>query len=210
VNGDLPELTTPYDEIAAEYDDRLIRGDRKAQFVETIKTARVLLWAVSTPSRLVDLGCGTAIVSAPLLADGWDVLGLDASLAMLRIASHRITWTRHASATATGLDNASFPVALSTWTHGDIPWPAMIREVERILEPGGSFIYVAGNPNLDPHLTSGGRRRFRDRMGSKDLALGEIYEPFESDQWRIATRIYDHAAGQVWPVFGFRAERVES
>jgi SAM-dependent methyltransferase len=201
------ELTTPFDEIASEYDE-LLRGERSIQLAETIKTVRVLLWKAQTASRLVDLGCGPGLVSAGVKVDGWDVLGVDASPAMIEIASRRLTHTRHASAIATGLPDASFPVVMSTWTHGDIPWPELIREAERILEPNGFFVYAAGNPALDPHVTVGRARQFRNRVQSRDLTLGEIYEPFNRERWRIATRIYNQAAGQIWPFFGFRAERI--
>jgi ubiquinone/menaquinone biosynthesis C-methylase UbiE len=199
-------LTTPYDEIAEEYDE-LLRGERSVQLVETIKTARILLWKANPATRLIDLGCGPALISAAVKVDGWEVTGVDASPAMIEIASRRVTKTLHTSATATGLPDASFPVAMSTWTHGDIPWPELVREVERILEPNGFFVYVGPNPDLDPHTVSG--RAFRTKMGSKDLTLGEIYEPFSHLRWRIATRVYNKAAGQIWPVFGFRAERIE-
>ena len=199
------ELTTPYDPIAIEYDE-MLRGARAIQLAETIKTARVLLWKRTPASRLVDLGCGPGLVSAGVKVDGWDVLGVDASPAMIQLASRRLIRTLHASAIETGLPDASFPVVLSSWTHGDIPWPELIREAERILEPDGFLAYVGGNPDFDPHTISG--RAFRSRMGTKDLTLGEIYAPFTPDRWRIATRIYSQAAGQIWPVFGFRAERI--
>src|ERR1700727_53008 len=44
--------------------------------------------------QIVDLGCGSAVLSAELAAAGYDVLGVDFSAAMLKIARKRVPAAR--------------------------------------------------------------------------------------------------------------------
>jgi len=42
------------------------------------------------PARVLDAGCGTAQLSTPLMAAGFDVVGLDVSAAMLEVARRKV------------------------------------------------------------------------------------------------------------------------
>ncbi len=47
-------------------------------------------WAASPPARVLDLCCGTGLMTAELVARGYDVVGVDASPAMLALARTRL------------------------------------------------------------------------------------------------------------------------
>jgi SAM-dependent methyltransferase len=104
--------------------------------------------------RVLEVGCGAAQCSRWLLSQGADAVGLDVSAAMLR-ASRRID-------RATGLAvpvvlgdasrlpfaDASFDLACSAY--GGVPFvadsAAVMREVARVLRPGGRWVFSVTHP----------------------------------------------------------------
>jgi SAM-dependent methyltransferase len=124
------------------------------------------IWAVPEseagllPARLdgcdtVELGCGTAYVSAWLARRGARPVGLDNSAAQL--ATARELQARfglgfpllHASAEQVPLASASFDLAISEY--GASIWCdpyAWIPEAARLLRPGGQLIFLVNSPLL--------------------------------------------------------------
>ncbi len=76
----------PYAEIAEAYDYMLRHVDYQ-QWYEYI--CRIMLGYVKNPETVLELGCGTGKFGAKFSADGFDVLGIDLSLNMLRVAKTR-------------------------------------------------------------------------------------------------------------------------
>jgi SAM-dependent methyltransferase len=154
--------------------------------------------------RLLDVGCGTGVYTAALAARGWSPTGVDVSADMLRRAQARGLDVVEADAAALPFADATFDAAVSTWTHTDIDdFPAVLREIARVLRPGAPFVYVGGHPCfVGPHaifagargvpeLVEGYGRRgryttapgiaphgLRIKVGAVHRALGELVQDF--------------------------------
>jgi SAM-dependent methyltransferase len=124
--------------------------DAGPAIIRLLRTARI------RSGLIVDLGCGSGILAAHLSASGYEVLGIDRSAAMLRIArtvapdatfirgrAEDVPLPRCAAVIATGesityLTGRMRPLLLLT---------SHIRRVARALAPGGLFVFdciVAG------------------------------------------------------------------
>ena len=112
--------------------------------------------------RCLDVGCGGGHFVPVVLELGWNVVGVDASEDQLRIAGNRLPGLElvHADARNLPFADASFDSAFSTFTHTDFDeFPAAVREVLRVLRPGGRFVYVGNHPCFvgatQEHLATG-------------------------------------------------------
>lgn len=122
--------------------------------------------------RLLDVGCGTG-AHAPAFVDlGWDLVGVDISADMLRIAGERGVEIVQADATELPFDDATFDAAVSLWTHTDLDdFQAAVGEVARVLRPSTPFVYVGGHPSfVGPHS------RFLFARGAPELHPGYFRE----------------------------------
>ncbi|MDH3888458.1 MAG: class I SAM-dependent methyltransferase [Gammaproteobacteria bacterium] len=92
---------------------------------------------------VLDLGCGTGLLSNILLSKGFEVLGIDISLESLRLLQQREPGinTIQADATLLPFTDGSFHavVSLGVWRHLSHP-QRVIAEVARILEKNGILI----------------------------------------------------------------------
>ena len=105
------------------------------------------------PGRLVDVGCGGGAHTAAFAARGWSVTGVDVSAAQLELARTRGVEVVEADGAALPFEEASFDAAVSMFTHTDVDdFAAMLREVARVLRPGGAFVYLGVHPCfVGPH-----------------------------------------------------------
>lgn len=104
---------------------------------------------------VIELGCGTAYVSAWLARRGARPVGIDNSERQLATArslqdEHDLSFPLiHGSAEATGLPAASFDLAISEY--GASIWCdpyAWIPEAARLLRPGGRLVFLVNSPIL--------------------------------------------------------------
>lgn len=99
-----------------------------------------------SPGAAVDLGCGTGLSSLGLHAQGWEVIGVDSSAAMLEraISRARITTAlRCPDASATGLTEYSFQlVVLSNLLHLHPNPLQVLDEAWRLTAPNGRIVVV--------------------------------------------------------------------
>jgi SAM-dependent methyltransferase len=101
--------------------------------------------------RLLDIGCGEGQVARRAAAAGIDVVGLDPTVAQIEEAAHRggrVSYAR-ADAAALPVADASFDgvVMCLVIEHID-PIEPTIREMARVLQPGGRCLLLLNHPLL--------------------------------------------------------------
>ncbi len=107
--------------------------------------AGVLEWLnPQAGDRILDLGCGDGQLTARIDIAGAEVVGLDASPAMVEAARHRGLDARLGNAEALPFHaefDAVFSNAALHWVHDQ---DAMLAGVKRALKPGGRFVAEMG------------------------------------------------------------------
>ncbi|MFZ5918674.1 MAG: class I SAM-dependent methyltransferase [Chloroflexota bacterium] len=101
-------------------------------------------------SELLELACGTGNLLLDWHAAGWAAVGLDLSPQMVRLARRKLLvydiplrLTR-ARAQALPFSDATFDSVVATLPAEFIVQPATLKEVRRILRPGGRLVVVLG------------------------------------------------------------------
>jgi SAM-dependent methyltransferase len=147
----------------AEWYDREFLDDGVAAVTEI-----VLQLLGEDRGTLLDVGCGTGAHSVLLRNHGWDLVGVDASEDMLRLARGRGLDVVQADAATLPFGDESFAAAISIWTHTDVDdFGRVVAEVARVLRPGGAFVYLGAHPCfVGPHS------RFPHAVGVPELHPG--------------------------------------
>jgi len=137
-----------YDGIAEWYDREFATGE-----LATAPREATLRLLGDGPGELLDVGCGTGAHTAVLSEHGWSAIGVDISEDQLRLARERGLEVVQGDATNLPFEDASFDAVVSMWTHTDVEdFPALVREVARVLRPGGLFVYLGAHPCfVGPH-----------------------------------------------------------
>ncbi|HET6447499.1 MAG TPA: class I SAM-dependent methyltransferase [Conexibacter sp.] len=111
--------------------------------------------------RVVDLGCGSGIWAAELLGAGYEVLGVDASAAMLALARERAPGAHFECGS---LHDSALPPCVAVTALGECvnyggppSLEPLLRRIWGALEPGGLLVFDAAAPGREPD----GRRRLR-------------------------------------------------
>jgi ubiquinone/menaquinone biosynthesis C-methylase UbiE len=104
--------------------------------------------------RIVDVGCGTGLMSAKLAATGRRVLGVDLSTSMIAQArvrtNARVNFLR-ADAENLPLEDAGFDAVVNLISFHHYPNPdKAIAEFRRVLRPGGRLVLIGFD--LDSHF----------------------------------------------------------
>ena len=129
--------------------------------------------------RVLDIGCGEGQVSRRAVGLGADVVGLDPTRAQIVVAKERGGGPRYARAIADDLPcrSGAFDAVVMCLVIEHIdPIEPCIREIARVLAPGGRFLLLLNHPLLQT-------------PGSgwiDDQILGEQY-------WRVGPYIHDDA-----------------
>ena len=99
----------------------------------------IMEFGARTESRVIDIGCGTGLAAAPLLAAGFSVTGVDVSESMLDKARARMAGAHWVAGEATALPFGAqtFDVAISAQTFHWFDRTKAIAEMARVLTPGG-------------------------------------------------------------------------
>lgn len=131
-----------FDRIADDYDETR-GGESRAQAVAARLAERL-------PRRrpVLEVGVGTGIVARAVRNHGFEVVGLDLSMPMLRKAHERLG-ARVANADALRLPIASrsIPAAYAVWVlHLVADVPTVLAETARILVPGGTALVIPSTP----------------------------------------------------------------
>jgi len=102
--------------------------------------------------RVLDAGCGPGVMVEWFLGQGADVVGVDVSANMLKLARQRVgdavvLHVADLEQPMPFLADSSFDVILSSGTLGYIrDWLVLFREFSRVLRPGGCAVFSVGHP----------------------------------------------------------------
>ncbi len=103
--------------------------------------------------RILDLGCGTGLLTRELAVDGRDVFGVDPAPAMLAVArrqpgADRVRWVDGHS-NALGTPEADLVVMTGNVAQiflDDSEWAATLRDIYAALRSGGHLAFESRNP----------------------------------------------------------------
>lgn len=103
--------------------------------------------------RIIDLGCGTGLLTCELAMGDREVFGVDPSPAMLAVArekpgAERVTWIV-GDASALGQRNVDLVVMTGNVAQvflDDAEWSATLRHIYRTVRPGGYLAFESRNP----------------------------------------------------------------
>ncbi|MFO7540639.1 MAG: class I SAM-dependent methyltransferase [Chloroflexota bacterium] len=103
---------------------------------------------------ILDLGCGTGLLTCELALDGRQVIGVDPAPAMLAVArrqpgAERVQWIE---GTASDLGTAEADLVVMTGNVAqvfldDVEWEATLRHIHAALRPGGCLAFESRNPD---------------------------------------------------------------
>jgi len=164
-----PSNSLSFDQAASYYDDtRDLPEPLASGGVQLILDH--LRGQAGPDARLLEVGTGTGRIAVPLLQRGANLFGCDLSLKMM--TRQRAKWpaVRLAQADATALPYASaaFDGVLTIHVlHLIGEWRTALREIRRVLRPGGAFVN-SWNPHTEHDIDT----ELRDYWRSRVEALG--------------------------------------
>jgi SAM-dependent methyltransferase len=102
---------------------------------------------------ILDLGCGTGLLTRELAVDGRRVIGIDPAPAMLAVAhrrpgADRVQWVEGDSG-ALGKPEADLAIMTGNVAQvflDDAEWAATLRDIHAALRPGGYLAFESRNP----------------------------------------------------------------
>ncbi|SPF40110.1 Methyltransferase type 11 (fragment) [Syntrophobacter sp. SbD1] len=129
--------------------------------------------------KILDVGCGTGVFTADLLAAGSEVTGFELSLPMLRRAGEKasgrpfymVRGDMRRLPFATGSFDKTISVTAIEFLDEDAP--SAVAEMFRVTRPGG-LVVVASLNSLSP---LGGQKKGRSRSGPSDLRPRPLQVP---------------------------------
>ena len=134
-----------YDTIADWYETEFLAAQAGGDPIGVHAALRELLGA-GDGAVCLEVGCGTGTHAAQVREQGWTPVGIDLSAGMLRHARGRLPIAR-ADATRLPIRDRSVPAVIAMMVHTDMPaYPEVVREVARVLRPGGVFVHVGVHP----------------------------------------------------------------
>lgn len=190
-----------FDAFAEEYERHASVGAYNALYD---RPAVLALLGNVQGQRVLDAGCGPGLYAEELLARGADVVGFDQSSEMIRLARKRLgercdLRVHDLAAPLDWLDDETFDaVVLALVIHHVEDRTAAIRELHRILRPGGRLVVSTGHPTAD-WLRLGG-----------DYFRSELVEDVWERDWHV--RNWRQPLSKTCSEFadgGFLIERIE-
>jgi SAM-dependent methyltransferase len=204
VSDDDPIARDAYDELADSYAED-VRSNAYNAHLEFPATSSMI--PDVDGQRVLDAGCGTGVYTEFLLDHGAEVVGLDASEAMLAHAREAVGDRAVLQQADLGdrlpFDDDAFDGVVSALALGYVAdWGSLFAEFARILRPGGFVVFSTGHPLDQFPLAEGG-----------EPADAENYFDVErlTKEWDVPVPYYRRPfSAVVNPLLenGFRLERV--
>jgi SAM-dependent methyltransferase len=130
--------------------------------------------------RVLDAGCGAGRNAVWLVSQGADVVGLDASAELLRLARERLpsaTFLLGDLADPLPFDDGSFDVVVASLVmHYLRDWVPTLRELRRVLSPGGEMVLSTHHPAMDVELSASGDYFATELLCDRWLVAGSEYD----------------------------------
>jgi ubiquinone/menaquinone biosynthesis C-methylase UbiE len=186
--------TAAYDEIADWYETEFLPRQGDTDPLGTTRALRDLLGRPDDAGNgCLEIGCGTGVHAATVRELGWTPIGVDISSRMLRHAVGRMPVVR-GDVERLPFGSGTLPAVIAVWVHTDMPaYPAVVREVARVLRPGGLFVHIGTHPCF-----CGG---FADRS---DLSAVVVRPGYLDGHWTKASYtdqgIRDKVGATHWPL----------
>lgn len=151
-------IESGYDAMAARYLAAFgenVPDDPRVRFVGE------LAGRLSDGARVLELGCGAGVPATALLAQRYDVLGVDISAGQLALAAQRVPSAGFLKADMTSLElpEASFDAVTAFYSFNHIPraeQQPLLAKIARWLRPGGfllaSFGHGGSADDVEPWL----------------------------------------------------------
>lgn len=103
--------------------------------------------------HIIDFGCGTGLLTCELAVEGRQIIGIDPSAAMLKVArrkpgAERVQWVEGDSS-ALGKREADLAIMTGNVAQvflDDIEWAATLHALHMALRPGGYLAFESRNP----------------------------------------------------------------
>ena len=168
-SADTQRQAAAFDAIGERYDDAF--PHKSAQIIAT----QWIIDRLSPGARVLDVGCGTGVPSAGMMVEsGMDVVGIDVSVEMLKLARRNVPGARFVAMDVLELDSSlgDFDAAVAFFSllmlrRADIP--AVLRRLRAVIRPGGvvALGMVEGDLDYAPIQFLGaeiGRASCRERV----------------------------------------------
>jgi len=158
-----------FDSLAHEY----VR-ERERQFSFVSQKRIVIEMLLGGRGRLLEVGCGPGVMLADLLAMGFEVRAVDVSAEMIRRAEQRISGHPLAKRCRLGVGDVerlefgegAFDAVLAMGVLEYLPTrDVALREMVRVLKPGGYLLLTVPNRAAAYHLASSAYRAARRLVG---------------------------------------------
>lgn len=218
------ETAAAYDPFADWYNDYM----SPAVSGEYIERLHGVLGGLLGPGSgtCLDVCCGTGAHAAVLEQLGWTPIGVDLSRGQLRHARDRLP-VAAADATRLPIADGSVSAVSCVLASTDMPdYPGAVREIARVLRPGGVFAHVGLHPcyvgsfadRTDPERITidqryGDRSRsfdswnatgVRSRVGAWHVPLSDLLNAFTVAGLHLV-RTTESGAADIPDMFGIRA-----
>jgi SAM-dependent methyltransferase len=133
-----------YDQIADWYEEKFLGDQSDSDPIGVSRALRILLG--SGNGLCLEIGCGTGVHATQVRELGWTPVGVDLSGGMLRHATGRLP-VAQADVQRLPIGDGCVDAVIAVMVHTDMPdYPAILREVARVLRPGGVFVHVGVHP----------------------------------------------------------------
>lgn len=148
-----------YDDFAADY---VAENDASLLNNYYERPAMLDLLGDVVGRRILDVGCGSGALSVALRERGAEVVGFDASAAMIDVARERLGDEADLRVADLGdplpYNDAAFDdVAASLVLHYLRDWRVPLAELRRVLKPGGRLVVSVNHPFVFPFTVEGAK-----------------------------------------------------